>query len=343
MLKFKHLFIGISFCGADIGGFWGDPEEELFMRWNQAAAFQPFFRNHASKGTKHREPWMWSEKALNISRDAIKKRYQFLPMWYTLFYEHEISGIPVMRPMLSQYPRDKNVLEIETQFMLADKLLVSPVLERGATWVLVYFPSTDGASGGDLWYDIDTYQKYDTVGRVPIEAKIDKSPVFQRGGTIIPKKLEARSSSVKMRDDPFSLYVALDKEEMAEGTLYYDDETSFDYRENNIFDYIHFQFNISELEAHPMMENYEKIKFDKIFIAGMKSTPNSATFMCRSTNTTTQIANIQVDSEHLLHVDIAAMECDYSWTLKLNGSGRSILGGSLIIFAAIVHVLTYFM
>lgn len=313
------------------------------MRWNQAAAFQPFFRNHATAGTKYREPWMFSEKALNVSRDAIKKRYQFLPLWYTLFYEHEISGIPVMRPMLSQYPRDRNVLNLETQFMLADKLLVSPVLERGATWVLVYFPSTDGAGAGDLWYDIDTYEKYDAVGRVPIEAKIEKSPVFQRGGTIIPKKLEAKKSSVLMRDDPFCLFVALDKNALAEGTLYYDDETSFDYRKNDTFDYIHFQFNETSLDAHPMMENYKKIKFDKIFIAGMENTPNSATFTCRTTNVITQIANIEVDSEHLLHVDIAAIECDYSWTLRLNGAGRNILGGSLLILAAMVHVFKHFL
>ncbi len=35
---------GISFCGADVGGFFGNPDGELFVRWYQAAIFQPFFR-----------------------------------------------------------------------------------------------------------------------------------------------------------------------------------------------------------------------------------------------------------------------------------------------------------
>jgi len=35
---------GMSFCGADIGGFFKNPDAELMVRWYQAAAFQPFFR-----------------------------------------------------------------------------------------------------------------------------------------------------------------------------------------------------------------------------------------------------------------------------------------------------------
>ena len=38
---------GIVFSGADVGGFFGNPDEELLSRWYQAAAFQPFFRGHA--------------------------------------------------------------------------------------------------------------------------------------------------------------------------------------------------------------------------------------------------------------------------------------------------------
>lgn len=35
---------GMSFCGADVGGFFKNPDAELMVRWYQAAAFQPFFR-----------------------------------------------------------------------------------------------------------------------------------------------------------------------------------------------------------------------------------------------------------------------------------------------------------
>ena len=37
-------------------------------------------------------------------------------------------------------------------------------------------------------------------------------PVFQRGGTIIPKKLRVRRASSLMANDPYTLIVALDAE-----------------------------------------------------------------------------------------------------------------------------------
>lgn len=72
---------GFSFCGADVGGFFHDPEPELFERWYQAAAFQPFYRSHAHIDTKRREPWLFGESTKLVIRDAIRKRYSFLPMW----------------------------------------------------------------------------------------------------------------------------------------------------------------------------------------------------------------------------------------------------------------------
>lgn len=43
------LVVGVcfrySFVGADVGGFFGHPEEELFTRWHQlSAATNPFYR-----------------------------------------------------------------------------------------------------------------------------------------------------------------------------------------------------------------------------------------------------------------------------------------------------------
>ena len=45
---------GMPFVGADVGGFFGNPEPELLLRWYQAGAFQPFFRAHAHIDTKRR-------------------------------------------------------------------------------------------------------------------------------------------------------------------------------------------------------------------------------------------------------------------------------------------------
>jgi alpha 1,3-glucosidase len=89
---------GMSFCGADVGGFFKNPDGELFVRWYQAAAFQPFFRSHAHIDTKRREPWLYNESEMKLIRAAIRTRYSFLPFWYTLFYEGTQTGLPPMRP-----------------------------------------------------------------------------------------------------------------------------------------------------------------------------------------------------------------------------------------------------
>lgn len=73
---------GISHVGADVGGFFGNPDEQLLIRWYQAGAFQPFFRAHAHIDAKRREPYLFGDTTRNAIRKAIITRYSFLPFWY---------------------------------------------------------------------------------------------------------------------------------------------------------------------------------------------------------------------------------------------------------------------
>lgn len=54
---------GLPNAGADVGGFFGNPEPELMQRWYQAAVFYPFLRGHAHLDTKRREPWLFGDEA----------------------------------------------------------------------------------------------------------------------------------------------------------------------------------------------------------------------------------------------------------------------------------------
>lgn len=155
--------VGFSFCGADVGGFFNHPNGELIRRWYQAAAFQPFYRSHANMGTPRREPWLYDDLTLDVVRQAVKKRYTYLPMWYTLFYEHEMMGYPVMRPLLADYPADEYGFKLDNVYMLGNKLLVQPVNKPGVTSFNVYFPYISNTLW-DIWYDIDTLQKFDKPG-----------------------------------------------------------------------------------------------------------------------------------------------------------------------------------
>lgn len=161
---------GISFCGADIGGFFNNPDTELLQRWYQTAIWLPFLRAHAHIDTRRREPYLFNEDVRTRIRNALKLRYALLPLWYTLFWEHEISGDPVIRPLFYQYPNDVNVVDIDDEVLVGNSILARPVTESGATSINIYFP------GGvnELWYDIEDYKLYKGTGVTTIPVTLEK-------------------------------------------------------------------------------------------------------------------------------------------------------------------------
>nr|CAG8499747.1 5448_t:CDS:10 [Entrophospora candida] len=204
---------GVPFSGADVGGFFGNPAPELLVRWYQVGAFQPFFRAHAHIDTKRREPWLMDEPYTGYIREAIRSRYTLLPLWYTLFYEASIKGLPIIRPMFVVFPDDEDAFAIEDQFFVGDSLLVKPIVKEGQTSTEIYF------SENDIYYDYFTYEKIkiNSHKAVEIEAPLDKIPVFIKGGSIIPQRQRIRRSSAAMILDPITLVIALDKKGEANG------------------------------------------------------------------------------------------------------------------------------
>ncbi len=83
---------------------------------------------------------------MTVIRDAIRIRYELLPLWYTVFYESTQTGLPVMRPLWLEYPRDKNTYGIEDQFLVGDSLMVRPVTEQYTTSVHLYLPGATAVS-----------------------------------------------------------------------------------------------------------------------------------------------------------------------------------------------------
>uniref|UniRef100_A0A663LN60 Uncharacterized protein n=1 Tax=Athene cunicularia TaxID=194338 RepID=A0A663LN60_ATHCN len=186
---------GISFCGADVGGFIGDPEPELLVRWYQAGAYQPFFRGHSNMESKRREPWLFGKRNTQIIREAIRERYVLLPYLYTLFYRAHTAAEPVMRPLWVEFPEKIETFDVENEYMLGKQVSSHP-----------------------LDFELNIFE-------------VVRIPVFQRGGTVIPLKTAAGKSTEWMIDISYELHVALDTEACAIGELYLDDGHSFQSRE----------------------------------------------------------------------------------------------------------------
>ncbi|XP_055368276.1 neutral alpha-glucosidase AB isoform X3 [Betta splendens] len=216
--------VGISFCGADVGGFFKSPGAELLVRWYQTGAYQPFFRAHAHMDTARREPWLFGPENTALIREAVRQRYTLLPYWYQLFYQAHRTGYPVMRPLWVEYPQDPATFAVDNEFLIGKDLLVHPVTEEGARGVTAFLPGKH-----EVWFDVHTFQKHNGAQNLYIPVTMSSIPVFQRGGSIIPRKLRVRRSSLCMEDDPYTLYVALNVQRTAEGELYIDDGHTFNY------------------------------------------------------------------------------------------------------------------
>ncbi|TVY59550.1 Glucosidase 2 subunit alpha [Lachnellula suecica] len=226
---------GFPFAGADVGGFFGNPEKDLLTRWYQAGAFYPFFRGHAHIDTRRREPYLAGEPYTGIITQALRLRYALLPAWYTAFHEASVNGTPILRPHYFVYPSDESAFAIDDQFFVGSTgLLAKPVVTEGATSVDIYIPDSE------VYYDYFDFEKYQGQGHKTVQAPLEKIPLLMQGGHIIPRKDRPRRSSGLMKWDPYTLVVVLGNEGTASGKLYVDDGETFDYQTGA---FIHRSFN----------------------------------------------------------------------------------------------------
>lgn len=263
---------GFPFAGADVGGFFGNPEKDLLTRWYQAGTFYPFFRGHAHIDTRRREPYLAGEPYTGIITQALRLRYALLPAWYTAFHEASVNGTPILRPHYFEYPSDEAGFAIEDQFFVGSTgLLAHPVVTEGAESVDVYLPNDE------IYYDYFDYKTYVGQGKHNVLAPLEKIPLLIQGGHIIPRKDRPRRSSGLMKHDPYTLVIALDKAGTATGTLYIDDGETFDYQSGA---YIHrsFTFASSVLESKDIstkgkltdkyLKSVKNVGVEKIVIIG---------------------------------------------------------------------------
>ena len=166
---------GMSMVGSDVGGFGSDTTPELLVRWFQLGAISPFFRDHYAKGTRNQEAYAFDAATMDGCRKALDLRYHLLPYIYDLAHE----DLPILRPLVLQFPDDPMCWELTDQCMLGDRLLAAPVMTPSVTARAVYLPK-------GVWYDYYTGKRF-TGGRyVLAEAPVDRMPLFAKAGAAIP-------------------------------------------------------------------------------------------------------------------------------------------------------------
>ena len=211
---------GFSFVGNDVSGFGLDSSEELFIRWMEMGPFIPIFRNHSNMYTRRQEPWAFGPRAEKIAKKSIELRYELLPYINDLYYISHKEGLPIFRPMIMEYEKDMNLLNMREQFMLGENMIVAPVLYEGERSKTVYLPKGS-------WFNYFTMEKLQGGKWYKLPCELDEILVFVKEGAIIPT-YNKKFRNVKERPNNILLKVF---GENAKGFHYNDDGHTMEYLE----------------------------------------------------------------------------------------------------------------
>ena len=153
---------------------------ELNTRWYQFGCFVPLFRAHgqwpfreifnsAPEGHPAFESMTWYTRL----------RYRLMPYLYSLAGSVTFDDYTIMRPLAMDFPQDKEVYDIGSQYMFGPAFMVAPVTEYKAETKDVYFP--DGA----LWYDMYDGRAIEGGHWENVALTYSRMPLYVRAGSIV--------------------------------------------------------------------------------------------------------------------------------------------------------------
>lgn len=201
-----------GFWSHDIGGFFG-PEltAGLYVRWTQLGAFSPLMRAH---GLRPREPWMFGEEALRVSRTWIRRRYALLPYLWQQAHAAVGAGLPMMRPLHLSFPRDPVARTVDDQFMLGDELLIVPVFDDSSEPVERTFYVPHGE-----WLDLFTGERFAGGRHHTRRVELQDMPVLVREGSAVPalRLPKDAQNTDDLLEEPWELWLAATSPRSREG------------------------------------------------------------------------------------------------------------------------------
>ncbi len=117
-------------------------------------------------------------EATRLVRKAFQLRMSLAPYLYSAFNEYHRSGLPPIRALLLDYPKDTEFANIDDQFMFGPSLMVAP-MSGGEAKRSVYFPTGD-------WFDFATGEKIAGGRRIDIAKSLDDLPLYVKANTLLP-------------------------------------------------------------------------------------------------------------------------------------------------------------
>ncbi|MCI1984316.1 MAG: alpha-xylosidase [Bifidobacteriaceae bacterium] len=143
---------GFGFWSHDIGGFEGrKADPALYKRWTAFGLLGSHSRYHGS--TVYRVPWLFDEEdekngvtvpagqtAVDVTRKFTHLKLDLMPYLYQTGLQPHLTGTPVMRSMVMEFPEDPTTRTLDRQYMFGPSLLVAPVFTYSGE-VSYYLPA----------------------------------------------------------------------------------------------------------------------------------------------------------------------------------------------------------
>ncbi|MBV9947706.1 MAG: alpha-xylosidase, partial [Myxococcales bacterium] len=148
---------GFGFWSHDIGGFESTSPASVYKRWIGFGLMSSHSRLHGN--ASYRVPWLYDQEAVDVLRHFTTLKYRLMPYLMACALEAHRTSVPVMRPMLLEFPGDPTCRTLDRQYMLGPALLVAPVFhETKAEYYLpdgewVHLVTGEVRRGGRWFFD----------------------------------------------------------------------------------------------------------------------------------------------------------------------------------------------
>jgi len=184
---------GISYWSFDIAGFAGPmPDPRLYSRCVQWSVFAPVMQWHSepiggqfaeimASGEKvnERSPWNIADyygrpELVDQLRFHFALRMNLLPSIYSFAVESAVTGFPMMKPLMIDYPADRVAYKVDDEYIFGS-LLIAPVLFAKAEERRVYLPE-------GTWRNLWTGEVLSGLQSITAVSGEERIPVYIRSG-----------------------------------------------------------------------------------------------------------------------------------------------------------------
>jgi len=169
---------GFNIVGGDLGGFQGQPSNELYTRWVGFSTFSPLMRAHG----QIKNPWKKGSVAKNSFPTYYWLRMNMQDLLYSASVDAHLNATPMAMPLGVAYQGQANVKDVNDEYLFCNSFLVAPVTSPDVSSREVWLPEGN-------WYDLWSYKRIEGNTTITADAPVSTIPAYLKSGAAVAVEL----------------------------------------------------------------------------------------------------------------------------------------------------------